>query len=106
MTGSPVTYDFDMPIKTLSIFVDESGRFQYPDADSRFYIEAIGSNWESGRLARADGRCENLLVRRQDGGYPSQSGPLSQGVSWGNPGTVPGWFLRRWHLGCKARRKI
>lgn len=38
MTGSPVTYDFDMPIKTLSIFVDESGRFQYPDADSRFYI--------------------------------------------------------------------
>ena len=24
--------------KTLSIFVDESGRFQYPDADSRFYI--------------------------------------------------------------------
>ena len=38
MTGSPVTYDFDMAIKTLSIFVDESGRFQYPDADSRFYI--------------------------------------------------------------------
>ena len=24
--------------ETLSIFVDESGRFQYPDADSRFYI--------------------------------------------------------------------
>jgi len=24
--------------KTLSIFVDESGRFQYPDPDSRFYI--------------------------------------------------------------------
>ena len=22
----------------LSIFVDESGRFQFPDADSRFYI--------------------------------------------------------------------
>ena len=25
-------------MKTLSIFVDESGRFQHPDADSRFYI--------------------------------------------------------------------
>ena len=24
--------------KTLSIFVDESGNFQYPDKDSRFYI--------------------------------------------------------------------
>ena len=24
--------------KVLSIFVDESGRFQFPDADSRFYI--------------------------------------------------------------------
>ena len=23
---------------TLSIFVDESGRFQYPDSDSRLYI--------------------------------------------------------------------
>lgn len=27
-----------MAANTLSIFVDESGRFQYPDADSRFYI--------------------------------------------------------------------
>ena len=25
-------------IKTLSVFVDESGRFLHPDADSRFYI--------------------------------------------------------------------
>lgn len=27
--------------KTLSIFVDESGRFQYPDATSRFYIISL-----------------------------------------------------------------
>ena len=26
------------PKKTLSVFVDESGRFLYPDGDSRFYI--------------------------------------------------------------------
>ena len=29
---------FLMMKKTLSIFVDESGNFQYPDKDSRFYI--------------------------------------------------------------------
>ncbi len=27
--------------RTLSVFVDESGRFQYPDRDSRFYIIAF-----------------------------------------------------------------
>ena len=27
-----------MPVKTLSIFVDESGRFLHPDEESRFYI--------------------------------------------------------------------
>ena len=26
------------PKKTLSVFVDESGRFLYPDGDSRFYM--------------------------------------------------------------------
>ena len=29
---------FFMKRKTLSVFVDESGRFQHPDPDSRFYI--------------------------------------------------------------------
>ena len=38
--GFPVTFAFQrgMDKKTLSIFVDESGRFQYPDTTSRFYI--------------------------------------------------------------------
>ena len=30
-----------MAEKTVSIFVDESGRFRYPDSDSRFYIVSM-----------------------------------------------------------------
>ena len=30
-----------MKERTLSIFVDESGRFQHPDSDSRFYIVSL-----------------------------------------------------------------
>ena len=34
----PAASVFAMPVKTLSIFVDESGRFLHPDEESRFYI--------------------------------------------------------------------
>ena len=30
-----------MQKKVLSVFVDESGKFQYPDSDSRFYIVGL-----------------------------------------------------------------
>jgi len=30
-----------MQKKILSVFVDESGRFQYPDSNSRFYIVGL-----------------------------------------------------------------
>ena len=30
-----------MDKKTLSVFVDESGRFRHPDSDSRFYIVSL-----------------------------------------------------------------
>lgn len=36
--SSPSHFRGAMAGRTLSIFVDESGRFQYPDSDSRFYI--------------------------------------------------------------------
>ena len=36
----PATYDF-MADVTLSIFVDESGRFQFPDAASPYYIVSL-----------------------------------------------------------------
>ena len=32
----------DMQKKVLSVFVDESGKFQYPDSVSRFYIVSLG----------------------------------------------------------------
>ena len=35
---SPLSFEVHMENNVLSIFVDESGRFQYPDKDSRFYI--------------------------------------------------------------------
>lgn len=71
-----------MEMKTLSIFVDESGRFQYPDAGSRFYIlglvlhdqsQAIGD--QVADLARAeeelglDGHCFHAgpLIRKEKG---------------------------------------
>ena len=31
----------DMQKKVLSVFVDESGKFQYPDSVSRFYIVSL-----------------------------------------------------------------
>ena len=40
--GRPVSFFFTyMAKRTLSIFVDESGRFQYPDELSRFYILSL-----------------------------------------------------------------
>lgn len=44
---------FQMTEKTLSIFVDESGRFRYPDADSRFYIVSMVLHDQSVSLAAA-----------------------------------------------------
>ncbi len=39
--------------QTLSVFVDESGRFQYPDADSRFYIIGMVFHNQSMDIAQA-----------------------------------------------------
>ena len=39
-----------MKQKELSIFVDESGNFQYPDKDSRFYIIALVLHDQSKRI--------------------------------------------------------
>ena len=36
----PATYDF-MADATLSVFVDESGRFQLPDESSQYYIVSL-----------------------------------------------------------------
>ena len=39
--------------KILSVFVDESGRFQYPDKDSRFYIVGMVFHDQSMEISRA-----------------------------------------------------
>ena len=39
--------------KILSVFVDESGRFQYPDKDSRFYIVGMVFHDQSAEISRA-----------------------------------------------------
>ena len=38
--------------RTLSVFVDESGRFQHPDPDSRFYIIGMVFHDQSDDIAR------------------------------------------------------
>ena len=38
--------------RTLSVFVDESGRFQHPDADSRFYIIGMVFHDQSDDIAQ------------------------------------------------------
>ena len=69
-----------MNAKTLSIFVDESGNFHFPDAESRFYIigmvfhdQSIDISSEIARLERSDaeiglqGHCFHAgpLIRRE-----------------------------------------
>ena len=39
--------------KTLSVFVDESGRFQHPDRDSRFYIVGMVFHDQSADITNA-----------------------------------------------------
>lgn len=66
--------------KTLSVFVDESGNFRYPDSESRFYIigmvfhdQSIDISEEIARLERCDseiglqGHCFHAgpLIRRE-----------------------------------------
>ena len=69
-----------MYAKTLSIFVDESGNFNFPDADSRFYIvgmvfhdQTVDISADIARLERSDtevgleGHCFHAgpLIRRE-----------------------------------------
>ena len=42
-----------MEKKTLSVFVDESGRFQHPDADSRFYIVGMVFHEQGNDISQA-----------------------------------------------------
>ena len=49
-----------MKRKELSIFVDESGNFQYPDKDSRFYIIALVLHDQSKRIDESVRELERL----------------------------------------------
>ena len=71
--------------KELSVFVDESGRFRYPDSDSRFYIVGMVFHDQSADITQA--------VRDYDRGiyalgldpdtFVFHAGPLIRRGRWG-----------------------
>ena len=63
-------------MKTLSIFVDESGRFQYPDVDSRFYILGMVFHDQSYDISRVVADLERSESELGLEGHCFHAGPL------------------------------
>lgn len=63
-------------MKTLSIFVDESGRFQHPDADSRFYILGMVFHDQSHDISRIVVDLERSELELGLEGHCFHAGPL------------------------------
>lgn len=63
-------------MKTLSIFVDESGRFQHPDADSRFYILGLVFHDQSHDISRIVADLERSELELGLEGHCFHAGPL------------------------------
>jgi len=63
-------------MKTLSIFVDESGRFQHPDADSRFYILGMVFHDQSHDISRIVADLERSELELGLEGHCFHAGPL------------------------------
>ena len=64
--------------KTLSVFVDESGRFQHPDKDSRFYIVGMVFHDQSADITNAvnDYRRNILGLGLDPDAFVFHAGPL------------------------------
>ena len=62
--------------KVLSIFVDESGRFQYPDADSRFYILGLVLHDQSQSIEKYVADLERSEAEIGLDGHCFHAGPL------------------------------
>ena len=65
-----------MSKKTLSIFIDESGRFQYPDSDSPFYILGMILHDQSQSIEQHVADLERLEEELGLEGHCFHAGPL------------------------------
>ena len=65
-----------MSEKTLSIFIDESGRFQYPDSDSPFYILGMILHDQSQSIEKHVADLERLEEELGLEGHCFHAGPL------------------------------
>ena len=67
-----------MSEKTLSIFIDESGRFQYTDSDSPFYILGMILHDQSQSIEQHVADLERLEEELGLEGHCFHAGPLSR----------------------------
>ena len=72
----PAASVFAMLKKTLSIFVDESGRFLYPDGESRFYILGLVLHDQSLDIGPLCDRLDQDWMDMGLSGHCFHAGPL------------------------------
>lgn len=68
-----------MKQKTLSVFVDESGRFQYPDAASRFYIVGLVLHDQEARIDELVSGLDRDWLNMGLANFCFHAGPLVRG---------------------------
>lgn len=68
-----------MQKKVLSVFVDESGKFQYPDSDSRFYIVGLVFHDQGFDVGDLVSRLDADWLRMGPANFCFHAGPLIRG---------------------------
>lgn len=68
-----------MQKKVLSVFVDESGKFQYPDSDSRFYIVGLVFHNQGFDVGDLVSRLDADWLRMGLANFCFHAGPLIRG---------------------------
>jgi len=68
-----------MQKKVLSVFVDESGKFQYPDPDSRFYIVSLVLHDQNLDVGNLISRLDADWIRMGLANFCFHAGPLIRG---------------------------
>lgn len=77
---------------TLSVFVDESGRFQYPDDESPYYIVSLVLHDQADRLDAAAAELEQAFRRLNLSNVCFHAGPL---IRQKGPFAFMDWSFRR-----------
>ena len=86
-----------MPLRTLSIFVDESGRFQFPDEGSPFYIISLVLHDQEKRIDEAVSGLDSSFRRLSLANVCFHAGPL---IRQKGPFAFMDWEFRRRIFSC------